>query len=318
MWQAQKVLINFADNNTQDMAKGYFQRYVWLLNTIRQRGYATLAQIQDLWQYSALNETGEKLAERTFHHHREAILDTFGIEIKFDKSQGYYICNEDMKDGGFKNWLLTSLSVNNMINESSSLRDRIVLEDIPSGQEYLETIIAAMKEDKMVQMEYQDFKDSEKVSILFAPYCIKLFKQRWYLVGRHSNKGELTIYALDRIQKLEPTQKAFKLSAKFDASSYFSDWFGIVHDQKYYHPETIRLKVWAKQGHYFRTLPLHPSQQEVEKHEDWSIFEYFMAPTWDLEMDLLRYNDNVEVLEPQSLRDAMEEHILNMKELYNI
>lgn len=47
-------------------------------------------------------------------------------------------------------------------------------------------------------------------------------------------------------------------------------------------------------------------------------FEYFMAPTWDLEMDLLRYNDNVEVLEPQNLRDAMEEHILNMKELYNI
>ena len=48
----------------------------------------------------------------------------------------------------------------------------------------------------------------------------------------------------------------------------------------------------------------------------WSIFEYRMAPTWDLEQELLQYNDNVEVLEPQSLRDKMIEHAGNILELY--
>lgn len=72
-----------------------------------------------------------------------------------------------------------------------------------------------------------------------------------------------------------------------------------------------------RQRHFFRTLPLHGSQQEVETHDDWSVFEYFMAPTWDLEQDLLQYNDCVEVLEPKSLRDTMIEHARNMLHLYN-
>ena len=45
---------------------------------------------------------GEELYERTFHNHREAILDTFGIEIKCDRSLGYYIANsEDLEGDGY-------------------------------------------------------------------------------------------------------------------------------------------------------------------------------------------------------------------------
>lgn len=42
-----------------------------------------------------------------------------------------------------------------------------------------------------------------------------------------------------------------------------------------------------------------------------------MAPTWDLEQELLQYNDCVEVLEPESLRQAMKDHISNMKDVYD-
>ena len=128
-------------------------------------------------------------------------------------------------------------------------------------------------------------------------------------------KASLHIYALDRIHLLQQTRQDFKLPEKFNADNYFADWFGIVHDEQY-EPCTIRLKVWAKQRNYFNTLHLHHSQKEVETHEDWSIFEYRMAPTWDLEQELLQYNDNVEVLEPQSLRDQMIEHAGNILELY--
>ena len=299
------------------MAKSYFNRYVWLLDTIMQHGHITQTDLSDLWQRSALNEDGSPLPPRTFHNHREAILDTFGIDIKFDKALGYYVANEDMNANGIRNWLMTSLSVNNLINESSTLRDRIVLEDIPSGEQYLKTIINAMKEGKMLEMEYQKFEDSQKFRIVIAPYCIKLFKQRWYVVAKSSNQQKPHIYALDRIQGLLQTRRNFKVPEKFDASEYFSNWFGIVHDDINYKPETIRLKVWDRQRHYLLTLPLHSSQKEVEEHEDWSVFEYFMAPTWDLEHELLKYNDCVEVLEPASLRERMQEHICNMKDVYD-
>lgn len=298
------------------MAKSYFNRYVWLLDTIMQHGYITQTDLSDLWQRSALNEDGVPLPSRTFHNHREAILDMFGIDIKFDKARGYYIANEDTNANGIRNWLMTSLSVNNLINESSTLRDRIILEDIPSSQDYLRSIINAMKEGKMLEMEYQKFKDSQKYKVIIAPYCVKLFKQRWYVVGQPSDAQKPRIYALDRIKGLLQTRRDFKVPEKFDAKEYFANWFGIVHDEVNYKPEIIRLKVWAKQRNYFHTLPLHHSQKEVETHDDWSIFEYFVAPTWDLEQELLQYNDNVEVLEPQSLRDQMIEHAGNILEIY--
>lgn len=299
------------------MAKSYFKRYVWLLDTIMQHGHITLMDLDDLWRRSALNNEGEPLPPRTFHNHREAILDMFGIDIKFDKTLGYYISNEDMNANGIRNWLMTSLSVNNLINESSSLRDRIILEKIPSSQDYLRAIITAMKEGKMLEMEYQNFKDTQEYKLVVAPYCVKLFKQRWYVAAKPSDCKDLRIYALDRIQGLRQTLRSFTVPEKFDAREYFCNWFGIVHDEENYKPQTIRLKVWDRQRHYFRTLRLHDSQQEVEVHDDWSIFEYFMAPTWDLEMDLLQYNDWVEVLEPLSLREMMKEHAQNITDLYN-
>ena len=299
------------------MAKDYFKRYVWLLDTIMQHGHITQTDLSDLWQRSALNEHGDPLPPRTFHNHREAIMDMFGIDIKFDKTLGYYISNEDMNANGIRNWLMTSLSVNNLINESSTLRDRIILEDIPSSQDYLRAIINAMKEGKMLEMEYQNFKDTQVYNLVIAPYCVKLFKQRWYVAAKPSDHKELRIYALDRIQGLRQTLRSFTVPEKFNAKEYFANWFGIVHDEVNYKPQKIRLKVWDRQRHYFRTLRLHDSQQEVEVHDDWSIFEYFMAPTWDLEMDLLQYNDYVEVLEPLNLREMMKEHAQNITDLYN-
>ena len=298
------------------MAKNYFNRYVWLIDTIRRHGYITFSDISDLWQKASINEDCGYLPERTFFNHREAISDIFGIEIKFDKSLGYYITEDSNDTEGIRNWLLASLSVNNLINESAAMHSRILFEKIPSGEKYLSTIIEAMKEGKILEMTYQKFQDDEPKTYDVAPYCVKVYKQRWYMLAKPTDrKSGLHIYALDRIHLLQQTRKDFKLPEKFNAENYFADWFGIVHDEEY-EPCTIRLKVWSKQRNYFRTLPLHHSQKETEIHDDWSIFEYRMAPTWDFEQELLQYNDNVEVLEPQSLRDQMIEHAGNILELY--
>jgi len=298
------------------MAKNYFNRYVWLIDTIRKHGYITFSDISELWEHSALNEDGTYLPERTFFNHREAIKDIFGIEIKFDKTLGYYLSCDDLNAEGIRDWLLTSLSVNNLINESSELRDRILFENIPSGHRYLHQVIDAMKEGMVLEMTYQKFTDEEPKTYDVAPYCVKVYKQRWYMAAKPLGGRDIRIYALDRIQMLQQTRKPFKLPAKFDAAEYFADYFGIVHDEQY-PVQKIRLKVYDRQRHYLRTLPLHGSQQEIEINPEWSIFEYKMAPTWDLEQELLQFNDCVEVLEPQCLRDMMIEHAWNILHLYN-
>ena len=299
----------------QIMANNYINRYAWLIDVVRRHGFITLTDISDLWQRSALNETGEPLPERTFHNHRKAIEQIFGIEILFNKSQGYYLDMSEVCSPEMTEWLLTSLTVNSAIKESCDLKDRIIFEDVPSGKKYLTDLINAMKESRSIEMVYHKFDAPAPKEYLLSPYCLKVFNQRWYLLAKNEKSGYLTIFALDRIQELRLTQRKYELPEDFSAEEYFNGYFGVVVDDKI-EPQLIKFKAWGKQRDYFNTLPLNSSMKEVEKYDKYSIFTCWIAPTWDLEMELLQYNDMVEILEPLSMRENMIEHIQNMLDLY--
>ena len=298
------------------MAKNYFDRYIWLIDTINRHGHISFKEISYLWAHSPINKLGENyLPERTFHNHREAILDTFGIEIKCDRSLGYYIANsEDMEEDGIRRWLLESLSMNNLLNESRDMRDRILFEEIPSSQRWLTAIVNAMRDNKTIEMTYQSFNRTEPTSFEAHPLCLKLFKQRWYLLARSEAYKEPRIYALDRIRAVSETQNALKIPKKFKADEFFSHYFGIIVDDC--QPETIQLKVEASQVKYYKSLPLHSSQREIASTDEYTIFEYKLVPTFDFEQEVLSKGPWVEVLAPESFRDVIHADIKAMLEQY--
>lgn len=298
------------------MAKNYFDRYIWLIDTINRHGHISFKEISYLWAHSPINKLGENyLPERTFHNHREAILDTFGIEIKCDRSLGYYIANsEEMEEDGIRRWLLESLSMNNLLNESRDMRDRILFEEIPSSQRWLTAIVNAMRDNKTIEMTYQSFNRTEPTSFEAHPWCLKLFKQRWYLLARSEAYKEPRIYALDRIRAVSETQNALKIPKKFKADEFFSHYFGIIVDDC--QPETIQLKVEASQVKYYKSLPLHSSQREIESTDKYTIFEYKLVPTFDFEQEVLSKGPWVEVLAPESFRDVIHADIKAMLEHY--
>lgn len=299
------------------MAKNYFNRYVWLIDTIYRHGHISRQDLSDLWERSTLNETGEELYERTFHNHREAILDTFGIEIKCDRSLGYYIANSsDLEGAGIRQWLLESLSMNNLLNESTDMRDRIIFEKIPSSQKWLPVIVNAMRDKKTIEVTYQSFWRNEPSTFILHPYCLKLFKQRWYILGRSEGYTSSWIYALDeRMIRVVPLKKTLKMPAKFDAVDFFSNYFGVTVDSR--KPVVVKLKVVASQVRYFESLPIHHSQQTIERTQEYSILQYRLVPTYDFRQELLCHGPAVEVLEPEELREEMKSDIRQMFEIYS-
>ena len=120
---------------------------------------------------------------------------------------------------------------------------------------------------------------------------------------------------MDRVQEVNPTGKKFKFPADFSPEEYFNNYYGIVHDETI-KPQTLKIKVWGSQRDYFKTLPLHKTMEETEIHEEYSIFTCWIAPTWDLEMELLQYNDWVEVIEPVSVRENMIKRAKNILKAY--
>lgn len=295
------------------MEKQY--KYVWLIKALLGR-WKTYEELKRKWY----DEKEEDLPPRTFIRWKEAIMNTFGIHIVNEgcPPYRYYIENEeDIKKNSIESWMLSTISVGNTLSGCQRIKGRIVIERVPSGEEYLQTVIEAMKVNRVLNMTYHSFWHDHESTFDVEPYCVKLFRQRWYMVGK-SALGVKT-YALDRIVSLRTKEGKFEMEEGWSAEDYFNGRFGIIVDGNA-GIETVRLKAYGRQADYIRTLKIHESQEEEEKGEQngekYSIFRYRLRPTFDLLQEILWHRDSVEVLEPQWFRQEVAGTIDAMRERY--
>ena len=290
-----------------------FNRYIWLLNTLLQQRRLTFEEINYRWKDSYLGD-GKPMAIRTFHTHREAIAELFGVEIKCDTSTyEYYISspNELLSDRT-RQWLLNSFTISNMIKAGHNMKGRILFEDIPMGTEYLQTVIEAMQRGQMLEIDYQPFGSSQRTTYHLHPYAMKVYHQRWYVVGYLTEQDGIRNVALDRTLGMEITGENFSLPKDFDAEEYYAHTVGIYVNANL-KPQKVRIRVYGKQVEYLRTVPLHHTQKEVLcKQGKFCDFQYRVCLTPELYSQLLAMGEKVEVLEPQELRDEMKKRIENM------
>jgi predicted DNA-binding transcriptional regulator YafY len=273
------------------------------------------------------------LPKRTFADCLRAIEDAFDIQISSDARNGYryrIVNREWLEKDNVKDWLLSAFAVNGLLQDSKGLRDRVMYEEIPSGNEYLLKILGAMKKDNVIRISYQDFYDTAPHEIDLEPYCVRVFRQRWYVIGvmrnipdweeasEMTNQGNIRRYALDRIKYLEVTDETFKMPVHFSAESYFANAFGIIVEPEKYKVERIRLKVTDinHRRQYIRSLPLHDSQREVERYDDYSIFELQVMPAYDFIQQILAMSSEVEVLSPENVREEIARWVKEIAELY--
>ncbi len=295
------------------MSKNYFQRYIWLIELIDRRKYVSFNEISTAWMRSRLNPSGERLSERTFFNHKTAIAEDFGIEIKNDRTLGYYIDMSSIGDESVGKWMLQALCMNNVLRENADMKKFILFEKTHSDDNFLIEILTAIRNNHKISLVYQTFSETEATSRIISPYCIKYFKKRWYMLGLAENDG-LKVYALERFQDMEELDETFTLPDGFDAETYFSNFYGIwVFESE--PPVEIRLKAtdyWAK---YLHNLPLHHSQREEPLGDGYTLFTYCMVPTPDFESELLSLRE-VEVIEPKSFRDHIAGVISKMNDIY--
>ena len=284
-----------------------FKEYIWLVNTIDRAKRVTFAEINERWQLTEMSE-GIPLSRTTFNRHKDAIEDIFGIYIDCDRKDGYryFIGNEEvLRENTVPNWMLSTLTVNNLITESMSLQHRIVLENIPSEGVYLERVIQAMKEGRRIIIRYRRYQASEAKTFTLSPYCIKLFRQRWYLLGRFDDGG-FAMFSFDRMEDITVAEETFKMDRDFDASEFFGECYGVVIGDGS-QPVRVVLRAFGMERYYLRDLPLHHTQKEIQtaEEQDFADFELNLRPTTDFKGQLLSRGAWLKVLEPQWLADEI-------------
>ena len=293
-----------------------FKEYVWLVNTIYQARNISLEEINRKWVQTEMSG-GVEIARNTFIRHRNAIENIFGIFIECDRKNGYkyYIGNPKvLTEDSIQNWMLSTLSVNHVISESLSLQKRILLEPIPSAKGYLEPIIDAMKKKMLITIYYHKYGAEGPKEYLMAPYCIKLYHRRWYVLGRYES-GEFRVFSFDRIKELIISNETFEIDEDFDAEDFFSECFGVVRDEEK-SVERIVLRAYGDESLYLRDLPIHNSQAEIASGDGYTDFECYVRPTLDFCGRILTRGYCLQVLKPQSLADKIHQMLADALKNY--
>ena len=299
------------------MAAHQVNVYFWLIDTIAS-GRLTREDIDRRWAHCRYNDNGEeKFPERKFHRYKDEIQEIFDVEIRCMRNRGnyYYIDNKDDISGGFtRKLLLNAMAVHSMLDQAQDITDCILYEDIPEGAQYLSLIVDAIKQRNLLRFTYNSFNRQEQYELTFAPYCLKVFKQRWYVAGCPStHPNETRIYALDRVQNLRPTTEIFVYPKEFNAKQFFAPYYGVFRNEE---PTKVLIETSPKSAQFLRLLPLHESQKELRQFRGKNYFEYFIAPTFDFIQELRTHGTDIRVMEPTSLVELFREEARKAYEMY--
>lgn len=255
------------------------------------------------------------MPERTFYHYRRNIEEIFNIEIKCDSIGKYYIDQtKSLRSHSVTNWLLDSMAVSNAINETQPGAERIEIEDVPSAREYLRIVLEAIKDSVKLCFTYAGFSRSRaETKIIFQPYFLKRYKQRWYMIGLKEKGKSIRTYALDRVREMQLIREPFEKPGSITLEEMFGNIVGVTTSKA--PVRIVKLKTTPIQAKYFRALPLHSSQTE-EMHDNYSIFTYHLQLNYELAHEILSFGDSVKVLEPKELelmvvnqlRDALKQY----------
>lgn len=299
------------------MVELLLKRYLWLIDTLKRNGELTFDEIADKWDTSSVNDSGSVLTKRTFYNHCQAIARHFGIDIECRRGRGlnlYRIVNpETIEENSLTKWAFDSFSLGELLLGNADIADKILLEDIPSGREWLEPLLTSLQQNREVDLTYENFVGIKFYGIV-CPLSVKLFKRRWYVLTQLADR-RMRIFSLDRIKSLELTNQKFNYPEDFSPEEYFHDVFGIIAGVDR-NVENIEIRAYAELPGYLRSLPIHHSQKELKSKDGHTDFSLRLIPTFDFIQELLLHRDQLEVLQPPSLREEITELISKMKSRY--
>lgn len=295
-----------------------FNCYIWLLNTIA-RGPISRAAIDEKWAHSSVNEYKQDyLPESNFHRWKSTVEMLFDVHIKCNAYNEYYIEEaSNLRGADLRLRLLNLMSMDSLLKDSKELSDQILFESIPSGEKFLAPIIEALRDKTAIKMTYQGFTKDYPATFIVEPYCLKMFKQRWYVLAYSPGINKMRVYGLDRIHAIEPTTEKFQLPDDFDAEAYFKDAYGVTVLDEQQKPEKIVISIDEYQANFLRTLPLHPSQKEIEPINGYPAFSFYLYPADEFLRELYAYGSNLEVHEPKWLREEFAEDAQKVNKMYN-
>lgn len=176
------------------------------------------------------------------------------------------------------------------------------------GLEFISPIYNSILYKKAIQIEYKSFKKDISQSIIFHPYFLKQYNNRWYVFGKNDASQFIMNLALDRITSIEESKNKYLPNKTIDFDEYFEDIIGVTLSNEG-KVEKVVIKASNELLPYIKTKPIHGSQKLKEQGLSHTLITLDIIPNYELESLILSFAEGVEVLHPKSLRDKIKKRV---------
>lgn len=191
--------------------------------------------------------------------------------------------------------------------------------------EHVPTFFDAIEHQRVLRFTYRPKFGEATVELLFHPYYLKEYNQRWFVFGRAvAPDGQALPYSLCGVERIvgrireadgveyQPMRKPMA------ASNHFRDIVGVTRLSGKL--QRIELKVNDSQTFYrILTKKLHHSQRTLSYPEDGECGRFMITviPNPELDTLLLGFGPDIEVLSPASYRQHLSARIHQMCRQYD-
>ena len=183
------------------------------------------------------------------------------------------------------------------------------------GRHFLNPLYEAISTRGAVRLRYQPFHYTEPEKLTVSPHFLKEYNSRWYVLGTEHAADSLRLFALDRLQAVEPSPSSYRPLADLSPEVYFQKVIGVTLP-KQAEVQTIQLWVSPQQAPYLKTRPWHASQQVVSEDKDGLILEFQLIPNYELRSKILSFGAGVKVLAPEDLAGEVQQMLQRALKAY--
>ena len=182
--------------------------------------------------------------------------------------------------------------------------------DLLKGLSFIDPLHKAIIKRKVIEVTYRSFKAEKAQMIIFHPYLLKEYRNRWFLLGSGGKAANIINLALDRMESFRELTGVKYVRPDFDVSAYYSDVIGV---SKVINQRTINvvLKISREHAPYILTKPLHPSQTLLHEEPDGLVFSIDVVWNFELEREILGFGEHIKVLGPRRLSGKIQARLKN-------
>lgn len=178
------------------------------------------------------------------------------------------------------------------------------------GIGFLNPLYNYIKNKTVLKITYKSFRMESPVEIVFHPYYLKQYNNRWFLLGLNDSYRNLQNLALDRIENLEINSSGY-IENTVNFEDYFYEIIGVSNDEEAEVKE-IKIELTENIIPYIRSKPFHGTQKLKG-----NILTLELKLNYELESLILSFGENMKVLEPTELRIKLKERLKKADSLYD-